>query len=77
MRDLQRWEMAWWEDLQALHTKVWYLMQTVEKPYLEVVPQLGQVVLGGRRASFLMACSGEVGILGLFMVVTVIWMVDG
>jgi hypothetical protein len=39
--DLHRWEMAWCEVLQELQTKVRYLMQTVEKPYLEVVPQFG------------------------------------
>jgi len=38
-------------------------MHIVEKPYLEVVPQFGQVVLDGWRASFLIACSGDVGIL--------------
>lgn len=38
--------MAWWEVLQELHTKVRYLMQTVEKPYLEVVPQFGWKIDG-------------------------------
>ena len=55
--------MAWWEDLQSLHTKVWNLMQIVEKPYLLKVPQLGHVVLAGRRARVLMAASGVVGMV--------------
>jgi len=46
-------------------------MQTVEKPYLEDVPQFGQIVLGGRRASFLMACSGEVGIFIVFVLLLI------
>ena len=40
-------------------------MHIVEKPYLEVVPQFGQVVLDGWRASFLIACSGDVGIYSI------------
>jgi len=61
--DLHRWEMAWWEDLQALHMKVRYLMQMVEKPYLDTVPQFAHMQLEGRRDSFFTADSGEVGIL--------------
>ena len=45
--DLHRCDTAWWADLQVLQTKVLYLMHTVEKPYLECVPQFGQVVLSG------------------------------
>ena len=33
-------------------------MQTLWKPYLEYVPQLGQVVLAGMRESFFIICSG-------------------
>lgn len=38
-------------------------MQIVEKPYLECVPQLGQVVLPGWRERFLMAVSALVGMV--------------
>eukprot|EP00986_Skeletonema_menzelii_P020657 scaffold31919_cov160-Skeletonema_menzelii.AAC.3 len=38
-------------------------MQIVEKPYLEWVPQLGQVVLPAWRERFLMAVSAEVGMV--------------
>ena len=38
-------------------------MQIVEKPYLLKVPQLGHVVLAGRRARVLMAASGVVGMV--------------
>lgn len=55
--------MAWWDDLQELHTKVRYLMHTVEKPYLDVVPQFGQMQLEGRRESCFTPCSGEDGII--------------
>ena len=39
--------------------KVLYLIQTFVNPYLEYVPQFGQVRFCGCRASALMACSGD------------------
>ena len=44
-------------------------MQTVEKPYLEYVPQLAQVQLPGRRARDFTAASGVVGIVVVVVVV--------
>ena len=63
VNDLHLWEIAWCDDLHALQTKVKYLIQIVEKPYFEYVPQFGQTQLDGRRDNFFTACSGEVGIV--------------
>lgn len=49
-------------------------MQTVEKPYLEYVPQLAQVQLPGRRARDFTAASGVVGIV---IVVSFLSLEDG
>ena len=51
--------MAWCDDLQLLHTNVRYLIHTVPKPNFFVVPQFGQTVFPGKRASFLTACSAD------------------
>lgn len=48
-----------------MQTKVLYLMHTVEKPYLDFVPQLGQTQFAGRRESCFIACSGERGMVAV------------
>ena len=48
-----------------MHTNVRYLIHIVEKPYFDDVPQFGQMQFEGRRASFLIACSGDVGIVSV------------
>lgn len=60
--------------MQALQTKVRYFMQTVLKPYLEWVPQLGQVVLAGRRERDFTAASGVVGMVVVLFCVVVLLM---
>ena len=55
--DLHRWLIAVCPCLQLLQTNVLYFMQMVENPNFFSVPQLGQMVLAGSLASFLMASS--------------------
>jgi hypothetical protein len=55
--DLHLWLIAVWPALHMLQTNVLYFMQMVEKPNFFSVPQLGQMVLAGSLANFLIASS--------------------